>query len=279
MDETAPDVEWQRKTGRRIYDNTSVAALYESAFNNTVGGWNIFKFDQWASNPDLIATSKEDAIAHPEKYPYNDYSGGNQPLGTAVFQDLNGDRVIDSKDMSPDSYTIIPEIIPSINVGFELYGFDARAVFTGYLNRSVFLSPSVAWSAWGSHATHEVVNCWGYYTDDPTDSRNVNARYPRPFYSNFNAIDSDRDTGTYQNDIWVINGNFWSLRNIEIGYSLPQKWISKLSMTKCRIYFNAYNMATWSSKIQDGLDPEKPMGFCWWYPKTRTYTFGINIGF
>ena len=279
MDETAPDVEWQRKTGRRIYDNTSVAALYESAFNNTVGGWNIFKFDQWASNPDLIATSKEDAIAHPEKYPYNDYSGGNQPLGTAVFQDLNGDRVIDSKDMSPDSYTIIPEIIPSINVGFELYGFDARAVFTGYLNRSVFLSPSVAWSAWGSHATHEVVNCWGYYTDDPTDSRNVNARYPRPFYSNFNAIDSDRDTGTYQNDIWVINGNFWSLRNIEIGYSLPQKWISKLSMTKCRIYFNAYNMATWSSKIPDGLDPEKPMGFCWWYPKTRTYTFGINIGF
>jgi hypothetical protein len=50
-------------------------------------------------------------------------------------------------------------------------------------------------------------------------------------------------------------------------------------MTKCRLYFNAYNIATWSSDIPDGLDPEKPMGYCWWYPKTRTYTFGINIGF
>ena len=279
MDETAPDVEWQRKTGRRIYDYTSVANLYEIPFNNTIGGWNIFKFDQWASDPNLIATSQEDAIANPQKYPYNSYSGGNQPLGTAVFKDINGDRVIDSKDKVPDSYTIIPEIIPTINVGFEAFGFDARAIFTAYLNRSVFLSPSVAWSAWGSHATHEVVNTWGYYTDDPNDSRNINARYPRPYYSSFNAIDSDRDTRTYENDIWVINGNFWSLRNIELGYSLPLKWISKLNMTKCRLYFSAYNVATWSSDIPDGLDPEKPMAFCWWYPKTRTYTFGINIGF
>ena len=40
MDETEPNVEWQRKTGNRIYDYTSVAGLYESSFNNGVGGWN-----------------------------------------------------------------------------------------------------------------------------------------------------------------------------------------------------------------------------------------------
>lgn len=279
MDETEPDVEWQRKTGRRIYDYTSVASLYEIPFNNTIGGWNLYRFEQWASNPDLIATSQQDAIDHPEKYPYNTYSGGNQALGTAVFRDLNGDRQIDSKDMEPVSYTLIPELIPTINVGFELYGFDARAIFNAYLNRSVFLSPSVGWSTWGNHGTQEVQNVWGYYTDDPNDPRNVNAVYPRPYYGSYGAIDSDRDTGTYQNDIWVRNGNFWSLRNIEIGYSLPAKWIAKASMTKCRIYFSAYNIKTWSSDIPDGLDPEKPMGFCWWYPKTRTYTFGINIGF
>jgi TonB-linked SusC/RagA family outer membrane protein len=278
MDETEPDVEWQRKTGKRIYDNTSVAALYEGGFNNTVGGWYVYKFKQWASDANLIASSEEDAIAHPEKYPYNTYSNGSQALGTAVFEDINGDRVIDSKDMVADSYTIIPEITGNITLGVAWKGFDARAVLTAYLNRSVFLSPAISWSGWSNMGTHEVTKAWGYYTDDPTDERNINAKYPRPVYGGFDDIDSNRDTGTYQNTIWVQNGNYWSLRNIEVGYSLPKRLIAKVSMTKCRFYFSAYNICNWSH-MPDGIDPEKPMSYCWWYPKTRTYTFGVNIGF
>lgn len=278
MDETEPNVEWQRKTGNRIYDYTSVAGLYESSFSNGVGGWNRYKFIQWASDPNLIATSQQDAIDHPEKYPYNSASNGAQQLGTAVFKDLNGDRQIDSNDMIPDTYTIIPELIPTINLGIEWKGFDARAVFTAYLNRDVFLSPAVAWSGWGNQGTHEVVKTWGYYTDEPLDPRNTNATYPRPTYGSYNAIDSDRATGTYQNDIWIVNGNFLSLRNVEIGYSLPKRLIAKANLTKCRLYFSGYNLCTWSS-IPDGCDPEKPMSYVWWYPKTRTFTFGINIGF
>ncbi|WP_297328129.1 TonB-dependent receptor [uncultured Bacteroides sp.] len=278
MDETEPNVEWQRKTGNRIYDYTSVAGLYENTFNNGVGGWNRYKFIQWANDANLIATSQQDAIDHPEKYPYNAASNGAQKLGTAIFKDLNGDRQIDSNDMIPDTYTIIPELIPTINLGFEWKGFDARAVFTAYLNRDVFLSPAVAWSGWGNQGTHEVVKTWGYYTDNPLDSRNMNATYPRPTYGSYNAIDSDRDTGTYQNDIWIVNGNFLSLRNVEVGYSLPKRFIAKANLTNCRLYFSGYNLCTWSN-VPDGCDPEKPMSYVWWYPKTRTFTFGINIGF
>lgn len=280
IDETAPDVEWQRKAGHRIYDNTSVAELYEQAQTGTnrVGGWNIYKFDQWASDPNLIATSQQDAIDHPEKYPYNSFSNGAQQLGTAVFKDINGDRVIDSKDMVPDSYTIIPEMIPTFNFGFEYKGFDARMIVNAYLRRSVFLSPAISYSGWSNMGTHEVTKAWGYYTDDPSDPRNVNATYPRPVWGGFDAVDSDRATGSYQNNIWVRNGNFWSIRNIEVGYSLPAKLISKLWMTKCRVYFSAYNIATFSS-LPDDVDPEKPLSYCWWYPKTKSFTFGINIGF
>ena len=106
----------------------------------------------------------------------------------------------------------------------------------------------------------------------------MNATYPRPVYNGFDAVDSDRATGSYQNNIWVRNGNFWSIRNIEVGYSLPSKLISKLWMTKCRVYFSAYNIATFSSLPSD-VDPEKPLSYCWWYPKTKSFTFGINIGF
>lgn len=278
MDETEPNVEWQRKTGNRIYDYTSVAGLYESSFNNTVGGWNIYKFQGWASDAGLVATSHQDALDHPEKYPYNTASNGKQDLGTAVFKDLNGDRKIDSNDMTPDTYTIIPELIPTLNLGIEWNGFDARAVFTAYLNRSVFLSPALSYSGWSNMGTHEVTKAWGYYTDDPTDPRNINATYPRPTYGGFNAIDSDRSTNTYMNDVWVVNGNYLSLRNVEVGYSLPKQLIAKASLTKCRFYFSGYNLCTWSS-TPEGTDPEKPMSYCWWYPKTRSFSFGVNIGF
>lgn len=278
MDETEPNVSWQRKTGGRIRDYTSVAELYEGSFSNGVGGWNIYKFDRWAADPNRVATSLQDAIDHPEKYPYNTASNGSQQLGTAVFKDLNGDRQIDSNDMIPDSYTIIPDLIPSVTFGFEYAGFDARAILTAYLNRSVFLSPSLSYSGWSNMGTHEVTKAWGYYNDDPTDPRNINAKYPRPTYGGFNSIDSDRSTGTYQNDIWIVNGDYLSLRNIEIGYSLPQKLIAKANLTKCRFYFSGYNLCNWSH-LPKGLDPEKPMSYCWWYPKTRSFSFGINISF
>ena len=80
------------------------------------------------------------------------------------------------------------------------------------------------------------------------------------------------------NDIWVVNGNYLSLRNIEFGYSLPKRVIAKVGMTKCRVYFNGYNLFNWSH-LPDNIDPEKPMSYCWWYPKTRTFSFGINVGF
>ncbi|MDR1341988.1 MAG: TonB-dependent receptor [Prevotellaceae bacterium] len=278
MDELEPNVPWQAKTGNRIFDDTEVAAMYEGAFNNGVGGWNQYRFVQWASDPSLIASNQQDAIDNPNKYPYSTSSGGVQKLGTAVFQDLNGDRQIDVNDMTPTGYTIIPELIPSLTVGFELYGFDARAMLTAYLNRSVFLSPAVSFSGWSNMGTHEVTKAWGYYNDDPTDPRNINAAYPRPTYGGYNAIDSERSTGTYKNDIWIKNGNYLSFRNIEVGYSLPKELIAKVNLTNCRVYFSGYNMFTFS-ELPDGTDPEKPMSYCWWYPKTRSFSFGINVGF
>ena len=86
------------------------------------------------------------------------------------------------------------------------------------------------------------------------------------------------DNGSYQNTIWIQNGNYLLLRNIEIGYSLPIRLIAKAGMTKCRFYFSGYNLYNWS-KLPKDIDPEKPMSYCWWYPKTRTFSVGVNIGF
>ena len=256
MDETAVDYGYQRKTGNRINQS------------------QLLQWEQWASDPSLIPTSHQDAIDHPEKYPY--HSAGVYKLGNAVFKDVNGDRIIDTYDKMPMGYTKIPELIPTLNVGFEWKGFDARAVFTAYLNRTIGCRENMDNGfGWGGTSTHAVTSTWGYYTDDPTDPRNINAKYPR-LSNSFSNI--DRNYPYNESDIWVVNGDFLSLRNVEVGYSLPKQWISRANLTKCRIYFSGYNLCSWSH-LPDGFDPENPTNYIWAYPKTKSFTFGINVGF
>lgn len=256
MDELTPDYAYQTRTGNRIDQS------------------QLLIWKQWASNPDLIPESYEDAVANPQKYPWN--AAGKYKLGNAVFQDTNGDRKIDSYDKVPTGYTNIPELIPTIRLGFSWKGFDARAVLTAYLNRTVPCRENMDYGfGWGGTSTHEITNTWGYYTDDPTDPRNINAKYPRLSTS---FSDLDRNYPYNESTIWVVNGDFLSLRNVEVGYSLPARLISKVNMTKCRLYFSGYNLCNWSH-LPKGFDPENPTNYIWAYPKTRSFTFGVNIGF
>jgi hypothetical protein len=175
---------------------------------------------------------------------------------------------------------MLPELLPIINLSLGYKGFDIRVVLNGYLNRSVFLSPAMAWSGWGNMGTQEIVNTWGYYSLDPADPRNVNAKYPRPTYSGYEPVSSDRGSGTYKNDVWIKRGDYWSLRDVEIGYSLPKSLLARLNMSECRIYLSGYNIKYFSNKdLPKDVDPEKPMSYLWWYPKTRTYSVGIRLGF
>lgn len=266
MDELKPDYDYQARTGQRI------------------GQSFVLKWDQWASDPDLIPTSHQDAIDNPHKYPY--HSAGQYKLGNAVFKDVNGDRKIDGYDKVPYGYGVVlkpgdvtfslPELTPSVKIGFAYKGFDARVILTAYLNRTIPTRENMDYGfGWGGTSTHAVTQTWGYYTDDPNDPRNINAKYPR-LSNSFSPL--DRSFPYNESDIWIVNGNFLSLRNIEVGYSLPANLISKIWMTKCRFYFSGYNLQTWSH-MPKGFDPENPTNYMWAYPKTKSFTLGVNIGF
>ncbi len=257
MDELTPDYAYQARTGQRI-DRSQ-----------------LLQWKQWASDPDLIPTSHQDAIDNPNKYPW--HAAGQYKLGNAIFEDINGDRIIDGYDKIPTGYGgVIPELIPTIKVGGSWKGFDARVIFTAYLNRTVPCRENMDHGfGWGGTSTHAVTETWGYYTDDPTDPRNINAKYPR-LSTKFSDI--DRNFPYSESTIWVVNGDFLSLRNIEVGYSLPKSLIAKAYMTKCRFYFSGYNLFTWSH-LPKGFDPENPTNYLWAYPKTKSFSVGVNIGF
>ena len=98
----------------------------------------------------------------------------------------------------------------------------------------------------------------------------ANARYPLLHY------DSYGDHNQRTNSFFLKNGAFFRLKNIELSYSLPEKWIKHAYMSQCRFFVNANNLVTWDHL--DGLtDPESNGSNR--YPICKTVNFGVNIQF
>ena len=98
---------------------------------------------------------------------------------------------------------------------------------------------------------------------------------PRVTNSGHNYIPSDR---------FIEDGSFVRLRNIQLGYTLPRKWLDKVRLNTFRVYVSGTNLITWtdytgympevgsnspfSSGIDDGI-----------YPIAKTYTVGLSVSF
>ena len=86
---------------------------------------------------------------------------------------------------------------------------------------------------------------------------------------------------------WAIeDGSFLRLNNVTLGYTLPKKISAKVGMTQCRFYFTVYN--AWILTNYSGYDPEvstvrgsplTPGVDYSAYPRSRSYTLGVNLSF
>ena len=107
-----------------------------------------------------------------------------------------------------------------------------------------------------------------YYTPE-----NTNAAFPRPYIGgHHNYATSDR---------WVLDAAYLRVKNIQVGYSIPEQYLEKMSMSKVRLYLSAENIATFSKLgVFDGvLDPEQKNQVHSDYPLTASIAFGVNISF
>jgi len=74
----------------------------------------------------------------------------------------------------------------------------------------------------------------------------------------------------------VENGSYLKLRNVQIGYNMPNDVCQKLKLNLIRFYLSAQNLLTIKSKDFTGVDPENPN---FGYPIPVNYTFGVNVSF
>ncbi len=69
------------------------------------------------------------------------------------------------------------------------------------------------------------------------------------------------------------------VRNLELGYNIPQAITSRIGMSALRVYFNGTNLLTFDNVKQFGIDPEISAGNGLIYPPQRLYTLGFNLTF
>ena len=179
--------------------------------------------------------------------------------GDIRYRDMNGDNMVDEDDMGPIGYTRIPEWTIGFDAGIKWNGFDARFLMQGALNRTVYLSGALFEAFQNDGQISEIaLNRW-------TASTASTATYPR--LSSINNMNNYRSSS-----FWQRNGNFLKLRTLEVGYSLPRSFTTRLNIESIRVYLNANNL--FSIDHMDGhCDPEVLSG----YPSMRTFSIGLNV--
>jgi TonB-dependent starch-binding outer membrane protein SusC len=92
------------------------------------------------------------------------------------------------------------------------------------------------------------------------------------------------DNANWQSsDLYVSNGSYLRLKNVQLGYTLPQRLTQKMFISKLRLFVSAENLLTFTKYA--GFDPEissggTSLGIDYGvYPQARVWTVGFNIGF
>ena len=203
-----------------------------------------------------------------EKSPVIEGFENIQP-GDIKYKDLNNDKVINEFDRTviggdkPYSYF-------GIDLGFKWRGLDFSMFWQGAYNRDLYLQDWTlleGFQANGRYYGQAYENMLGRWTPETAES----ATFPR---LTAGGNEYNRCNG-WNSSFWLRSGNFIRLKDISLGYNLPDSFCNNyLGGLRLKIFVNGQNIFTKSAC--DLVDPE--VGFTS-YPLQRCISTGINIRF
>ena len=225
----------------------------------------------WGYIAERLFIDDEDAANSPSQAAFGSQYGG----GDIKYTDVNGDGVITNADMVPIGYPTSPEIIYGFGVSVGHKGFDFSVFFQGLGRESFWIDATSAYNtSTNRYGTAPFVNngqLLKAYSDShwSEDNRDIYALYPR--YSAY-----ENKNNTQVSTWWMRDGSFLRLKQMEFGYTLPQKFTNKIHIDNLRVYFQGNNLFCWSKF--DLWDPELA-GEGFNYPIQRTFNIGLNVTF
>lgn len=198
----------------------------------------------------------------------NDY----QP-GDIKYKDISGPDGVPDGRITPEYDKVvlgsnIPRYTYSIRGDFGWKGIDFSFVIQGVGKCDGYLEGSARHAFQDMAAYPQKVHLDRY---NVVTNPNLNASYPRLTY---NTSFNQSTFSTY----WMEDASYMRLKNIQLGYTFPEKWMKKARIDKLRIYLSADNLFT-VSKYFYAYDPETPVSKGGYYPQVKTFVIGLNLNF
>jgi hypothetical protein len=182
------------------------------------------------------------------------------------YRDLDNDGKITDKDQTW-IFNPVPDLSFGLNIELAYKNFDLQMFWQGVLGQDVYNDQKFQTDFWsvndtGSNKGVRVLDGW---------LPEVNAGSTIPMLTTSNNGDEGRCSSYF-----VENGSYGKLRTLQLGYNLPSKVLSKLRMSKARVYVSGQNLLTIKSKSLTCTDPENPR---WMYPLSTSVSFGFQVEF
>ncbi|WP_158642504.1 SusC/RagA family TonB-linked outer membrane protein [Chitinophaga japonensis] len=185
--------------------------------------------------------------------------------GDIKYQDQNGDGQI-----TPADRVILGDADPHLMLGlagnFSYRQFDLNFLVQGVLKNKTYLTGyAVSPFNYGGTFTEDLLDSW---TPD-----NKDARYP--------LMRQDLSVNYEFSDWWLYDSKYLRLKNLQLGYTLPQNLLQRLKISQLRLYVMLENVLTLKSgNFPESFDPEIDN----WqsgvnFPQLKTYTLGLNLKF
>lgn len=185
--------------------------------------------------------------------------------GDVRFVDVNQDGKIDAKDET-DIGNGTPTWTFGLNFSVDWKNFDFNMFWQGVTGMDVFDA---------TRRTDIASSNYPSWMLDRWTGEGTSNKYPRL---------SNKDAANWQSsDLYIQDGSYLRLKNISLGYTLPQMLTQKLSVERFRVFVSAENLLTFTK--YRGFDPEISSGGTSLgvdygvYPQARVWTVGFNISF
>ena len=208
---------------------------------------------------------------------YNKYTYEMEADGVTPKVDGDGNKIVKSKEIvnTISEATVVnldKSAIPDLTGGFttslEAYGFDLSIQTAFQLGGWVRDSYYASLMNSGDHGQNFHKDMFNRWTSANTDT-------------NIPALKaSSHDAGIYSSsDFFLTKANYFSLKNITLGYSIPANVLNKIGIQRARVYLTGDNI--WLLSKRKGLDPRQSFSgsTSYVYSALSSYSAGINITF
>lgn len=182
--------------------------------------------------------------------------------GDIIFENYDNNDVIDGNDRVRMDKSRTPTFTGGLTVGLTYKGFDLSVLFQGAAG-GVFYQTT---------ESGDFGNFLKSFYDKRWTEENPIASFPRTYNR------SNEYWVNQQNTFWLRKNDYIRLKNIELGYSLPQILTKRVNIKHVRFYVGAYNLLTFSPDMKD-YDPENTSGSGYNHPLNKIVNVGLSITF